>query len=90
MSLISQLVGCVFTYIFSFVGLYVWNIDAPLKWLALLPFVLALVMYVKFTFEMVKHTAYNLATKNWFYILSQLLLICLNVFILVYVINSLL
>lgn len=89
MKLLEQLISCVFTYIFSILGVYVWNIGTPIKWVGLIPLLLAVVAYFKFSLSLILSTPNNIISKNWLFISAQLLFICLNIFILVYVINNL-
>ena len=88
MKILNQIINCIFTYFFSFLGLYVWSIDSPLKWIAILIFLFAVLTYAKFTYSIITSSGENLCSRNWLIIIIQLLLIALNVFVLVYTINK--
>ena len=88
MKLIEQLISCVFTYIFAFLGVYVWNIGTPIKWVGLIPLLFAVIFYFKFSLSLVLSTPNNISSKNWLFVSAQILFICLNIFILLYVINN--
>lgn len=88
MKLIEQLITCVFTYIFAFLGVYVWNIGTSIKWVAILPLILAVVSYFKFSLSLVLGSPHVISSKKWFYILCQIVLLVLNIFVIVYVINN--
>ena len=86
--MLNQIINCIFTYFFAFLGLFVWSMDTPIKWVAILVFLFSVLTYIKFTYAIITSAGENICSRNWFIIISQLLLIALNIFILVYTINN--